>query len=270
MHAAVINAWCCFSCRTAALTARNYSKTILVSAISPKNTAILWCGPDQYLGRSWSHRGRYGADWENFAAALKVQYTPTLIIFNESNKTVFRANGYYPPEKFNTLLDYAGQKLEQKLTYQAYLEKVDPQPSKGELHTDIINIQNPYNLQQALEPGKHLLVLFEQKKCKTCDELHDDMFRREESKELLARFNIGLLDMWSDEAVIRPDGKSKNTRLGETDRHQVRTQPGVFQWQRRRSISFRRLPEVIPCVFSDGLRVDICLQGISKFPALHW
>ena len=149
---------------------------------------------------------------KNFAAALKVQYTPTLIFFNEDNKAVFRANGYYPPEKFDAVLDYVGQHQENKLSYQAYLEQVDPQPSKGELHTEVINIKNPYDLQQALQPGKHLLVMFEQKKCAACDELHDDMFARIESEALLARFNISLLDMWSDQLVVRPDGKQVKIR----------------------------------------------------------
>ena len=31
---------------------------------------------------------------KEFAEALKVQYTPTLLFFNEDNKIVFRANGY--------------------------------------------------------------------------------------------------------------------------------------------------------------------------------
>ena len=53
---------------------------------------------------------------KDFAAALKVQYTPTLIFFNEDNKAVFRANGYYPPEKFKVVLDYIGQKKETEIS----------------------------------------------------------------------------------------------------------------------------------------------------------
>jgi thioredoxin-related protein len=144
---------------------------------------------------------------KQFAEALKVQYTPTLMFFNENNKVVFRANGYYPPEKFNAVLDYVGMHKEKKLSYQAYLAKVDPQPSTGKLHTGMINIKNPDNLREALEPGKHLLVMFEQKRCATCDELHADILRRPESTELLNGLNIALFDMWSNEKIIRPDGK---------------------------------------------------------------
>ena len=147
-----------------------------------------------------------------FSAALKVQYTPTLLFFDEDNKAVYRANGYYSPEKFHTVLDYVGQKMEKDLAYQDYLAKVDPQPSTGKLHTEVISIKNSKNLQQALSPEKPLLVMFEQKQCAACDELHNDMLKRPEGKEQLARFNVTLLDMWSDEKIISPDGKQIKIR----------------------------------------------------------
>lgn len=149
---------------------------------------------------------------KEFATALKVQYTPTLIFFNEDNKAVYRANGYYSPEKFHTVLDYVGQKMEKDLAYQDYLAKVAPQPATGKLHTEVINIKDPKNLQQALSADKPLLVMFEQKQCAACDELHNDMLKRPDGIKQLARFNVTLLDMWSDEKIISPDGQSIKIR----------------------------------------------------------
>ena len=149
---------------------------------------------------------------KEFAAALKIQYTPTLLFFNEDNKVVYRANGYYPPEKFDTVLDYVGQKMEADLSYQDYLAEVDPQPASGKLYTDVINIKDPKNLQQALSSAKPLLVMFEQKQCAACDELHNDMLSRPEGKQQLSRFNVALLDMWSEEKIVTPDGKTIKIR----------------------------------------------------------
>lgn len=149
---------------------------------------------------------------KKFAEALKVQYTPTLIFFNEKNKTVYRANGYYSPEKFHTMLDYVGQKMEKKISYQNYLAKVDPQPSSGKLHDDVTNLKNPKNLKQALSKEKHLLVMFEQKKCANCDELHNDILKRADGKKQLARFNVVLFDMWSNEEITTPNGKRMKVR----------------------------------------------------------
>ncbi len=146
---------------------------------------------------------------KEFAEALKVQYTPTLLFFNENNKIAFRANGYYPPEKFSALLDYIGNKQEAKISYQDYMEKVNPQASTGRLHDDINSIASITDLSRSDKP---LLVMFEQKKCNTCDELHLDILKRKESVELLSRFNVAVVDMWSSQVVITPSGKKMKLR----------------------------------------------------------
>ena len=141
---------------------------------------------------------------KEFAEALKVQYTPTLLFFNEKNKIIFRANGYYPPEKFSALLDYIGTKQETIISYQDYMEKISPQPSTGHLHDDINNVTSVSNLSGSVKP---LLVMFEQKKCNTCDELHLDILKRKVSVELLSHFTVVVLDMWSDQLITTPTGE---------------------------------------------------------------
>jgi len=44
---------------------------------------------------------------KRFAAALKVQFTPTLVFFDERGAVAYRINGYLPPEQFSTALDAA-------------------------------------------------------------------------------------------------------------------------------------------------------------------
>ncbi len=146
---------------------------------------------------------------KEFAEALKVQYTPTLLFFDENKKIIFRANGYYPPEKFSALLDYTGSKKNAESSYQAYMAKVSPQPSTGRLHDDINSVLSVSDLSSAgsVNKNKYTLVMFEQKKCNTCDELHLDILKRRESVDLLARFNVAVVDMWSNKSVITPSGE---------------------------------------------------------------
>ena len=146
---------------------------------------------------------------KQFAEALKVQYTPTLLFFDENKKIVFRANGYYPPEKFSALLDYIGTKQEKKISYQDYIEKVNPQASSGKLHDDINSIASTSDLTKTTKP---LLVMFEQKQCSTCDELHLDILKRKESIDLLSRFDVAVLDMWSNDVVKTPSGEKMKVR----------------------------------------------------------
>ena len=146
---------------------------------------------------------------KEFAAALKVQYTPTLIFFNENNKAVYRANGYYPPEKFAVVLDYVGQKKENEISFQDYMAQVSPQPASGKLHTEVSNVKSTKDLQAALEPDKYLLVIFGQKLCATCDELHLDILQRPESRDLLERMNVAVIDLWSHDKIVTPDGSEQ-------------------------------------------------------------
>ena len=146
---------------------------------------------------------------KEFAAALKVQFTPTLIFFDENNKAVYRANGYYPPEKFDVVLDYVGQKKEAEISFQDYLSQVAPQPASGKLHTGVSSVSTIDNLHAVLEPDKYLLVIFGQKQCATCDELHLDILQRPESRDLLERMNVAVIDLWSDQKIVTPDGSEQ-------------------------------------------------------------
>jgi len=77
------------------------------------------------------------------------------------------------------------------------------------LHSDPAYLQPPYLLSQR-SAAKPLLVLFEQKDCAACDELHLDILKRKESAELLKGFDVVLLDMWSTTAVQTPDGSDSS------------------------------------------------------------
>ena len=57
-----------------------------------------------------------------------------------------------------------------------------------------------------IKSKKPLLVLFEQKKCHACDELHNDIFKRNETLKQINRFNVVRLDMWSNEKLNNIQG----------------------------------------------------------------
>ncbi len=145
---------------------------------------------------------------KQFAIDLKVMFTPTLFMLNEQGAVVLRINGYFPPNKFIAALDFVGQKLESQTALRDYLAKQTTAPATGKLHVQPNYIQPPYRLADWLKRShKPLLVLFEQKQCSNCDELHLDIFVRAESKRLLKQFDVVLVDMWSQQPVQTPQGK---------------------------------------------------------------
>ncbi len=145
---------------------------------------------------------------KTFAVDQRVMFTPTLLFLDESGNVVARINGYYAPQKFRSALDYVAGRHESRSSLREYLAQAQPPPASGKLHQSAQFLRAPYRLVAADRPGgKPLLVLFEQKQCGACDELHLDVLQRRESRELLGRFDVALLDMWAATPLMTPAGK---------------------------------------------------------------
>lgn len=148
-----------------------------------------------------------------FAANLKVMFTPTILFLDEQGRVVLRLNGYWAPERFLAALQYAGQRLENELDFRDYLVRHSPPPASGKLHHDASFLPPPYRLaQRDGAKARPLLVLFEQRQCKQCDDLHLDVFKRPETRVLLERLDVVQLDMWSDTPVQTPAGLQTTAR----------------------------------------------------------
>ncbi len=146
---------------------------------------------------------------KKFASNMRVMYTPTLLFLNEQGKPVLRINGYYFPHKFDAVLDYVSQHMETKVSFRDYYAKRNPEPASGKLHQDPSFLRAPYDLTaKARKDEKYLMVMFEQKQCRACDELHNDIFQRPRTRAELKHVDTVLLDMWADTPVVTPAGKS--------------------------------------------------------------
>ncbi len=158
----------------------------------------------------WGDREVTGLDGKEttekkFAVANKIMFTPTLQFLNEQGKQVLRLNGYVPPHKFTVALDFVSQKKELGGSFRDYMAKAGTQAGSGKLYSDASFLQPPYDL-SSRQSGKPLLVFFEQKRCPPCDELHNDVLKQAGSAELLNKFDIVLLDMWSKTPLTTPQG----------------------------------------------------------------
>jgi thioredoxin-related protein len=87
--------------------------------------------------------------------------------------------------------------------YRAHL----PAAASGKLHDEPFFLPQPLKLARRPK-GRMLAVLFEQRTCKACDELHDDLFRRREIVTALTNLDVARLDIWSSEQVQTPDGQT--------------------------------------------------------------
>ncbi len=149
---------------------------------------------------------------KQFAKNARVMFTPTLLLLTQKGQLALRINGYFSPYKLEAALDYVGQKMEAKLAFRDYLQKLAVTPASGKLHAETFFLKPPYNLQSLNRSGKPLLLLFEQKQCQDCDELHEDIFKRKETRAQLKRFNVVRLDMWADTPLTDLHGKKTTAK----------------------------------------------------------
>jgi len=141
------------------------------------------------------------------AEKLRVMFTPTLLFLNEQGDVVLRVNGLYPPQKFMTALDYVAGHYETRMDFRSYQAAHAPPPVAGKLHQASFLMAAPLNLAKLKSQNKPLVVLFEQKKCIACDELHLDGLKRDESLALLKQIHVAQVDIWSRDKITLFDGK---------------------------------------------------------------
>ena len=141
-----------------------------------------------------------------FAKALRVQFTPTLVMLDERGGTALRLNGYIPPHQLHAALDYAGGRLEKTQHYTDFLQANVREAASGRLHDAPWLMAAPLDLSG--RDARPTLVIFEQKVCAGCDELHAEGFPRPEVAALLKRFRAARVDIASNEPLKTPQGKS--------------------------------------------------------------
>jgi thioredoxin-related protein len=143
---------------------------------------------------------------KSLAAMLKVQFTPTLLFLDEQGRTVLRVNGYYPPHRFAAALDYVAGRHETKSSFTEYLARNVREEASGRLHDEPFFRRPPHDLSRTRGSTKPLAVLFEQKVCAACDELHATAFKRASIRSLVQKFDVVRLELFGQERVVAPDG----------------------------------------------------------------
>ncbi|MBI5936472.1 MAG: thioredoxin fold domain-containing protein [Betaproteobacteria bacterium] len=189
-----------------ALVERNLSQKDIEDAVRKQFDVVainMW-GDKEVTGldgKAYTEKG--------FAAANKVQFTPTILFFDETGQVVLRLNGYVPPARFKTAIDYVGQRQEKTMSYRDYAAAHEPVPAQGEMRAEAFFRPAPFDL---VPKGKPIAVFFEQKDCPACDELHAKVLPDKATRQVIGRFHAVQLNMWGNDPVVTPDGKRTTAR----------------------------------------------------------
>ena len=146
-----------------------------------------------------------------YAMKAKVMFTPTLLVFGEDHSVVFRMNGYYPPPRFRAVMRFIAERRYTDERFVEYYESQGKQTGSGVLHVESSTLSGPPFDLTKRDPGKPLLVMFEQKECLGCDELHQDIYRRPDTREILEKFEVVVVDIRTREILTTPSGEKTNS-----------------------------------------------------------
>jgi thioredoxin-related protein len=146
---------------------------------------------------------------KQLGADLKVQFTPTMLLLDEAGQVVLRINGYFPPHRFKAALGYVAERREQVgESFSDYAAGLESAEAKGTLHTQGGFLTPPVRLADNRDASmRPLVVMFEQPTCRDCDELHEDILKREPVAYSLSGFDGVILDTYSRDPVQTVDGR---------------------------------------------------------------
>lgn len=159
----------------------------------------------------WGDREVVGFDGQRlsekqFAKALKVQFTPTLLFLDEQGRVTTRLNGYWPPHKFGAALDYVIGRHGGATSLGDYVARHAADAANAQLADEPFYLKAPHDLRR--KPGsKPLAVLFETRHCKACDELHAEGLRRSEMQSMIGRFDIVRFALDDGAPIVTPGGQ---------------------------------------------------------------
>lgn len=156
---------------------------------------------------------------KTFAHSLKIQFTPSLLFFDEAGQVILRLNGYVPPARMQAALDWVGGHHEKTQAFRDFVAAREAaRPAYASASTAGAMIQEDFFLKQASDlrrqgkSPKPLAVFFEQKDCPDCAVLHRRVLSDPETRSVISKFDNVQLDMWSKDMITTPDGKRMSVR----------------------------------------------------------
>ncbi len=166
----------------------------------------------------WGDRELVGLDGKTYtektySAALRIQFTPSLMFFDEAGQTILRLNGYVPPTRMQAALDWVSGRHENRIALSDFVAAREKTPrATGDMIGEDFFLKNAVDLRRRGKSARPLAVFFEQKDCPDCEVLHRRVLTDPETRQSIARFDNVQLDMWSRALITTPDGKRMTVR----------------------------------------------------------
>ena len=132
---------------------------------------------------------------KGLAIKWKIQYTPTLLFYSDSETPVLRIDGYRSPEMLAKIMDYvvtgnAEISLAQKMIQQDQSDVLYP--------SDLLLPANQFKGDRGVKP---VALLFEYPGCEDCVQLHKKVLSRSDTHQLMQGFKTYRFDVSNSEKI---------------------------------------------------------------------
>ena len=209
---------------------------------------------------------------KELALQQKTNFTPSLVFFDGSGKIIFKMRGYYKPYRFQAMMDYLVEGFYKTESFRDYLERADPPPRFDEEDLNELPqaLPGPVILDRRAVAGqKPLAVLFEQRKCHACDQLHSEPLHNAVTQTLLDQFEVRQLDAWAYTPVVTPDGEKLTARQW-AEKMNVYYLPTIVLFDERGN-EIDRIDSVVKLYRLRNMLSFILSNGYRKFKSFqHW
>lgn len=154
---------------------------------------------------------------KQLAEKLHVQFVPLVGLFGPDGKEVFRFPGYVrQPEMFRLGLRYVIDKQHEQMSFKEYAAKFNINViKKGLIDEPFFTRENNLNalLASASRKNKGVALVFEQKVCADCIELHEKNFSNASLIGALTKhFEVVRLDIWGKRGLRDFYGRASSER----------------------------------------------------------
>jgi len=145
---------------------------------------------------------------KNFADKERARFTPALLFYGVERKRLLKIVGFYPPEKFNRVLDYIDAGDYQRETLSQYLQKDRSGATQQDIQYDYTLFSRPpYLLDRTRFKGqKPILVLFEGPNCNPCQRFHQWVLNDENVRRLMPDFEAVQLNSLDNTSKVKLPG----------------------------------------------------------------
>ena len=162
---------------------------------------------------------------------LKIQYSPTLLIFNSNKEIVARVNGYRNSKDFQYILDFIQTKSYEKMDFTSYLSKLDKKDTYIFIPNKMFKDLN--DLSKIKTP---VAIIFEDKSCIQCDHFHNKILANKDVIDEFSKFTVIRVDANSTKELILPTGE-KTTPKSLVEKINLDYRPAVLLYDDKKLIS---------------------------------